>query len=166
MTVIVHDSRAVPERCPPAAPVFVSTIRVKDKPTALHFSITEGRTAMTRHLGRARRQIHVLGRIAVEIVDLERAVASGKVASRIGVGSALGPVPTVTTGCLETAGRADAPFVRRPVAPALVSRGSAVVSLAHALNGHFRRDAPGQVKSIVRRLAYALAGVFPLVGIA
>jgi len=165
MTVIVHDPRAVPEGCAPSAPVIVGTIRVKDEPTALHFRVTEGLAAATRHLGRARRQIHVLRRIAIEVIDFQRAVAGWKVARGIGVGTALSPVPAVTTGCLETAGGADAALIRRPVAPTFVSRGCAVVSLAHALNARFRRDSLSQVKSIVRRFGRALAGVLPLVGI-
>ena len=68
----------MPERCPPAAPVLVRAIRVEDEPTPFHLGVAQFLAAPARHLALVEWQIHVLGGVAVEIVDIERTVAGGK----------------------------------------------------------------------------------------
>ena len=58
------------------------------------------RTAAARHLALVERQIHVFRRIAVQVVDLKRAVAIGKITVRKRIGTAFRPAPAVAAGGL------------------------------------------------------------------
>jgi len=50
MAVRIENSRSVPERRPPAAPILVRPIGIKDEPGPLHLRIPQGRAAPARHL--------------------------------------------------------------------------------------------------------------------
>ena len=69
MAVLIHHTAAVPEGRPPTAPVRMGVIGVENKPTAFHLRITQLLTAPTGHLAFVQRQVHMLGRIAFEIID-------------------------------------------------------------------------------------------------
>lgn len=78
MALCVHDAAAMPVWSPPAAPILMSIIRVKNKPAPFHLGISEFEASAARHLSLIQRQVHVLCRVSVEIVHSERAVAIGK----------------------------------------------------------------------------------------
>jgi len=80
----------------------------------------------------------VLGGIAVDVVDLERAVAGRKVSGRIGIGAAVFPTAPIAAGGLDTAGCTDAALVGRAVAPTLVVRVGPIVSRAHRMDAVLR----------------------------
>ena len=85
MAAGIHDAAAVPVWRAPAAPVFVRTVFVKDEPASLHLGDAQCFAAAACHLIRAERQVHMLSRIAVEVVHVERAMAGRKTARGIGV---------------------------------------------------------------------------------
>ena len=88
VAVDVHDTGSVPERRTPAAPVLMRSVGVKDEPAALHLRIAQFAAAAAGHLALVEWQVHMFRRIAVQVVDLEWAVASGKVAGRKSIGTA------------------------------------------------------------------------------
>ena len=55
------------------------SIGVEDEPAPFHFCDSEFLAPAARHLRRIQRQVHMLGCVAVEIVDIERAIAGRKV---------------------------------------------------------------------------------------
>src|SRR5581483_10654808 len=162
----VHHSRAVPEGRAPTAPVLVSAIGVEYEPAALHLRIAECRAATAGHLIRCEREVHVLGRVTVEIEHLKGAVTRGEAAGGIGVAATLGPTAAVATRTLEAAGGADLRLIGRAITPALVERVCRVMSAAHPFNTCFWRHALCQVKAIVGRCCASLAGILPLMSIA
>jgi hypothetical protein len=52
----------------------MGTIGIEDEPAALHFRVAKRLAAPARHLIRCDRQVHMLGRIAIEVEYSERAV--------------------------------------------------------------------------------------------
>jgi hypothetical protein len=85
MAIGRHDARAMPKWRPPPAPVLMRPVRVEDEPAPLHLGVPEFLAAETRHLLLAQGQVHVLGRVAVQIVNPGRTVTSGEIARRIRV---------------------------------------------------------------------------------
>ena len=83
MTPLVHYPRTVPKRRTPAAPVLMSPNGVKYEPAAFHLRVAQLLAAEARHLTLIQRQIHVLRGVSVQVVDVQRALARGKVAGRI-----------------------------------------------------------------------------------
>src|SRR3569833_17619 len=156
---------SMPEGCPPAAPVFVGPVGIEDEPATLHFGVTERNASSARHLGRIQWQVHVLGRVPVQIVDVQGAAACGKASCRIGVGPALGPAPPVTARALEAPGGAYLRLISWAVAPTPVCRVTAVMRLAHQSDAGLRRHALGENETKIRRLRFPLARILPLVGI-
>ena len=82
MAMGIHHLTPVPERRAPAAPVGVGSIGVEDEPAALHFRDSEFLASAAGHLPEIEWQIHMLRRVAVQIIDIERAMAGREVASR------------------------------------------------------------------------------------
>src|SRR5690242_5421673 len=78
VAVLRHDARSMPEGRAPATRVLVRTIGVENEPAALHFSVAQLATAGAGHLVLGQRQVHVLGGVAVEVEDTQRAVALRK----------------------------------------------------------------------------------------
>src|ERR1017187_887148 len=113
----IHDPGAVPIRCAPPAPILVRPIGVENEPAALHFRIAQLLATETRHLVFVQWQIHMLRGIAVQIVDVERAAACGKIPGWIGVRTAQLPTAARTSRCFETARRAYASLVFGSVTP-------------------------------------------------
>jgi hypothetical protein len=70
-----HDPAAVPKGSPPATPVFMGFVRVKDKPTTFHLRITVLTAASAGHLALIKREVHMFGGIPVEIVYPQRTSA-------------------------------------------------------------------------------------------
>ena len=71
VAVLGHYPCPMPKWRAPATPVIVCPVGVKDEPTAFHLSVTKFGAAEARHLAWIKGQIHVLGRIAIEIVHVE-----------------------------------------------------------------------------------------------
>jgi hypothetical protein len=40
MAMVIHDTRAMPERCAPAAPVFVRAVQIEHKPASFQLRVT------------------------------------------------------------------------------------------------------------------------------
>jgi|SRR5579872_2214718 len=107
----------------------------------------------------------MLGGVAVQVENLQRAAAVRKASGRIRVGTALTPVSPIAPRSLEAAGTADLPLIARSVAPALPRGLSCIVRRAHALNGELGRHPLCQVKAVIRRLGSPLAGILPLMSV-
>ena len=82
MALLVHYPAPVPKGRTPPAPIFMSQVSIEDKPTALHLGVAQLPAAATRHLTLVERKVHVLGGIAVQVIDLQRAVAFWKTSGR------------------------------------------------------------------------------------
>src|SRR5450756_363723 len=111
----------MPEGRSPATPVFMGAVGVEDKPAPLHLCVSQRGAAVTGHLSRIERQVHMLGGIAVQVVDFKRTVARRKIACRISVGATLRPVAAIASRSLEAARRTDSALVLRAVTPTLVT---------------------------------------------
>src|SRR5512139_1628223 len=96
----------VPEGRPPAAPVLVGAVGIEDEPASLHLRVPERLTPAACHLLFVEWEVHVLGGVAVQVVDLERTVAVGEVARGKGIGAALGPTSARAPRGLEARGPA------------------------------------------------------------
>src|SRR5215469_15563866 len=161
MTAFVHYAGTVPERSAPAAPVLMSPNGVKYEPAAFHLGVAQLLAAEARHLPLIQRQIHVLRGIAIQVVDVERALARGKVTGRIGVGAASGPASAVAVGRFLTPGSANTFFVGRAVTPGFGRAIGLVVQCAHTVNRVFRSQPFQKIKMVVRALEIARARAFP-----
>jgi len=69
----------------PAAPVGVGAVAVKDEPAAFHFGHAQFGAAGAGHLVGRQWQVHVFGRVAIGVIDAQRAFAARKAAGGIGV---------------------------------------------------------------------------------
>src|SRR5262249_8040294 len=123
----------MPERGPPTAPILMRSIGIKDEPAALHLGVAQGGAAPAGHLVRRNRQVHVLGRIAVQIENVQWTVAGRKASARVRVTAALSPTAAVAVRILEATGTTGMQLIGRAIAPALVGRMRSVVGLAHAV---------------------------------
>ena len=65
----VHHPAAMPEGRPPAAPILMSIVSIKNEPTPFHLRITELHTAPTGHLAFAERKVHVLRSVSMKIIN-------------------------------------------------------------------------------------------------
>jgi hypothetical protein len=162
----IHDPAAVPVGRAPAAPVLMRPVAVEDEPAALHLGVAELGAAAARHLVQAQRQVHVLGGVAVEVVDAEPAVTAGEVAGGIGVRAAFRPAAAVAARALVAGGGADALPVGGTVAPGPGRAVGLVVHPAHALDGGVGAQALGQVEAVVGRFERAGTGTFPFMRVA
>ena len=88
VALFVHDPAAVPEGRTPPAPIFMGSVMIENKPAPLHLRIPILAAVAACHLIFIEGQVHVLGGIAMKIVDHQRAAAFGEKARRKGVGSA------------------------------------------------------------------------------
>ena len=84
------------------------TYLVPHEPAALHLGVAHHRTAPARHLSWIGGQVHVLRSIPVDVIDTKHALASWKVARRIGIGPAIAPFTATASRVLAAARRADA----------------------------------------------------------
>src|SRR5882724_5284869 len=103
------DGPSVPHQGAPAAVVRVYGFARENEPTALHFGLADA--ADFSELLRFYRQIHVLGGVAVLVVDAEGTDAFGERARRVRVRAANPPIRSVALGAL-VAHRAALPLVR------------------------------------------------------
>lgn len=166
MAMRIHHLAPMPKRRAPAAPVGMGSIGVEDEPAALHFCDSEFLAPAARHLPEIERQIHMLRCVAVEIIDIERAMAGREVAGGVSVRPAEFPAAAGATRRLETAGRTNAALIFRPITPALGRLKSSIVCGAHAFDSNVWRDALRKIEAIVRLLEFTGAGAFPLMRVA
>src|SRR5512147_2543605 len=96
----IHDPAAVPIGRPPSAPVLVRAVCVEDEPASFHLRIAELTAAATCHLAWRERQVHVLRRVAVDVINTERAAAAREISGGIGVGAALRPASALAARSL------------------------------------------------------------------
>ncbi len=107
----------------------------------------------------------MLCRIAVQVIDLQGAVAVGKGAGGKRVGAALCPTSSPALGTFLAAGSAGAIPVTRSIAPRLATAVNLVMCLLHPMNGITWRNPSGQVKTVVRGGEATLTGSLPFVSI-
>lgn len=162
----VHDPASVPERRTPAAPVRVGVVLIENEPAPLHLRITQFLAPPARHFPLVEREVHVLGRIPVLVVDPQGAPASGEASRRIGVRSAPCPAPPVASRGLDAVRGADALLVMRAVGPCLVLPIDPVARRPHPLHRDVGRHAPGEIEPVVGGKEGAGARPLPFVGIA
>ena len=91
MALGVFHFGPVPKRGTPPAMIAVGFIAIKDKPAPFHFSITEALASLATHFIGARRKIHMLSDITMDIVDVKLAAAFRKSPHRISIRPALTP---------------------------------------------------------------------------
>src|SRR5688572_17278323 len=139
----------------PAAVVLVRFIVGEDEPAALHFG--GARTAGAGQLITAERQAHVLGRVAMQIVDPGGAHAVGKSSGRERIRAAGVVTAAGAAGGLVAVCGTQRVVLLGAIGPDPLSRG--VVRAAHGLS----ILAPGVF--LLRWLQRARAGALPLVGI-
>lgn len=84
----IHEPAAVPERRSPPAPILMSPIVVEDEPTAFHLGIAISFAAKAGHLRGIERQVHMFGRIAMQIIDSQGTDTVGEKAAGESVGTA------------------------------------------------------------------------------
>ena len=123
---VVEALVGVPRVGAPAAVVLVGLVVVEDEPAALHLG--DAGAAAGSEIRFLQRQQHVLGGVAVDVVDAEGADALGEVAGGVGVRAALRPVAAVagSPACeaLKKGLRLDSVAVEREVSELGVERAS------------------------------------------
>ena len=117
MAVSIHDFCHVPIGGAPAAPVFMGMKLIENKPATFHFGIAKSFAAAARHLAPVEREIHMLGSVAVLIVDIKGTLAVGKCTARIGVRAATFPVPAITARIFRAVGAALPLLIGGPISP-------------------------------------------------
>lgn len=66
----------------------MDTDGIPDEPRPLYFSDAEGCGGSLRHLIFGQRQIHMFGRVSINVMDVQRGLAGWETPSRIRVGPA------------------------------------------------------------------------------
>src|SRR6056297_1980614 len=108
VAVARHHLSAMPERRAPTAPMCMGANCIPDEPAPFHFGDAQLAAAAAGHLVGRERQIHVFGRVAVKVVNPQRAFAGREASGGIGVRPAAGETAAIAAGALEAAGGADA----------------------------------------------------------
>ena len=69
VAVQIHHPAAMPERGPPAAPVFMGVIGIENEPASFHLCIAQLFASPAGHLTWGEWQVHMLGGVSMLIVD-------------------------------------------------------------------------------------------------
>ncbi len=75
VTSCIHHPAPMPERRPPAAPIWMSINGIEDEPTAFHLRVTQLQAAPARHLALIEGKVHMFCCISMEIIDSQWAAA-------------------------------------------------------------------------------------------
>ena len=154
-----QDPAAMPVGRPPAGPVFVRADRVPDEPAALHLGHAKRGGAAARHLVLAQRQVHVLGRVAVDVIGAKRAAALRKRARGVSVRAAAGEAAAIAAGRFGTARGADPGPPLTDAVNVACMRPVGIVPGAHRLLA-------AELELVIRRQKLPGRGAFPFMRIA
>ncbi|MCG7851243.1 MAG: hypothetical protein MIO92_01840 [Methanosarcinaceae archaeon] len=166
VTLLVHDQASVPEGRTPPAPIFMGPVGIEYEPAPFHLRVPILTAAPACHLIFVEGQVHVLGGIAIEVIDHQRAAALGKKTGRKGVGSAIRPASPRASGGLGTGAGAYSFPVSVAIAPRLARAVLFIVRLPHEADRRIGASPCRQVEPIVRLFECPRTGPLPLMGIA
>src|SRR3974390_1606253 len=100
MALRIHHAAAMPEGGAPSTPVRMRIVGIENEPAAFHLGVAQLDAPPACHLALVEGQIHMLGSIAIQIIDAEGAVAARKGSCGKRVRPAARPAPPIAASGL------------------------------------------------------------------